>query len=113
MKVIYKILILFTLISNSYAYAEQALIGVVNGMICMECQNKVSKALTEKAGVKARITVSWPEDVAVVSFEKNTNLTVEDFRDAVENAGFETGKVVKVDKYVKNAQDGILILKQF
>ena len=113
MKKFYKYLILLTLISNSYAYAEQALIGVVNGMVCMECQNKVSQALTEKAGVKAAITVAWPEDIAVVSFEKKTNLSEQDFKDAVESAGFTTGKIVKVDEYVKNAQDGLLILKKF
>lgn len=36
----------------------------------------------------------------VVSFEKKTNLSEQDFRDAVESVGFTTGKIVKVDEYI-------------
>ena len=93
--------------------AEQALIGVVNGMVCMECQKKVEAALTEKAGTKATVDVSWPENVAVVSFEGKTNLTESDFKDVVEGVGFTTGKIVKVDEQVRTAADGVVTLKKF
>ena len=93
--------------------AEQALIGVVNGMVCIECQKKVEAALTEKAGSKATIDVSWPENVAVVSFDGNANLTEEEFKDVVEGVGFTTGKIVKVNEQVNSAADGIITLKKF
>ena len=93
--------------------AEQTLIGVVNGMVCMECQKKVEAALTEKAGTKATVDVSWPENVAVVSFEGTTNLTEADFKNVVEGVGFTTGKIVKVDEQVRTAADGIVTLKKF
>ena len=93
--------------------AEQALIGVVNGMVCIECQKKVEAALTEKAGSKATIDVSWPENIAVVSFDGNANLTEEEFKDAVEGVGFTTGKIVKVNEQVNSAADGIITLKKF
>ena len=93
--------------------AEQALIGVVNGMVCIECQKKVEAALTEKAGSKATIDVSWPENIAVVSFDGNANLTEEEFKNAVEGVGFTTGKIVKVNEQVNSAADGIITLKKF
>ena len=93
--------------------AEQALIGVVNGMVCIECQKKVEAALTEKAGSKATIDVSWPENIAVVSFDGNANLTEEEFKNAVEGVGFTTGKIVKVNEQVNTAADGIITLKKF
>ena len=93
--------------------AEQALIGVVNGMVCIECQKKVEAALTEKAGSKATIDVSWPENIAVVSFDGNANLTEEEFKNAVEGVGFTTGKIIKVNEQVNTAADGIITLKKF
>ena len=115
MKSLLKIVLLFvTFISiQTIAKAEQALVGVVNGMVCMECQKKVEAALTEKAGTKATVDVSWPENVAVVSFEGTTNLTEADFKNVVEGVGFTTGKIVKVDEQVRTAADGVVTLKKF
>ena len=105
-------LITFFMIQTSLK-DEQALIGVVNGMVCIECQKKVEAALTEKAGTKATVDVSWPENVAVVSFEDATNLTEVDFKNVVESVGFSTGKIVKVDEQVRTAADGVITLKKF
>ena len=98
MKKIFFIFISFIVLTQNIAKAEVAMIGVVSGMVCMECQKKVEAALTEKAGTKATVDVSWPENVAVVSFEGTTNLTEADFKNVVEGVGFTTGKIVKVDE---------------
>ena len=114
MKNITKILIIFiTFISTQTVLKAESLIGTVDGMVCIACQKKVEAALTDKAGTKATIDVSWPENVAVVSFAGKTNLTEADFKDAVESAGFTTGKIVKVEDQVKTAADGVLTLKNF
>ena len=50
--------------------ADVAMIGVVNGMVCMECQAKVTKELQAATG-ESNVEVSWPEGVAFINFKSS------------------------------------------
>ena len=71
MKKIY--LSLFLLIFSTNVFAAQTQIAQVNGMMCIKCQKMVTKAL-KAASPNATVKVSWPEGVAVSSFEDKSNL---------------------------------------
>ena len=49
-------------------FAAQTQIAQVNGMMCIKCQKMVTKAL-QAASPNATVKVSWPEGVAVSSYE--------------------------------------------
>ena len=73
MKKIY--LTLLILLFSTNVFAAQTQIAQVNGMMCIKCQKMVTKAL-QAASPNATVKVSWPEGVAVSSFEDKSNLTV-------------------------------------
>ena len=100
MKKIY--LTLFLLLFSTNAFAAQTQIAQVNGMMCIKCQKLVTKAL-QAASPNATVTVSWPEAVAVSSFEDKSNLTDIDYKNAILGTGFEVMKVVSVDKIISDA----------
>ena len=50
MKKIFLIILFLNLSIQSFAKAEVAMIGVVNGMVCLECQAKVTKELKAATG---------------------------------------------------------------
>ena len=85
-------------------FAAQSQIAQVNGMMCIKCQKMVTKALQE-ASPNATVTVSWPEGVAVSSFGDSSNLTDEDYKNAILGTGFEVMKVVSVDKIISDAEE--------
>tara|TARA_B100001094_G_C17379435_1_gene416151 strand:- start:126 stop:425 length:300 start_codon:yes stop_codon:yes gene_type:complete len=85
-------------------FAAQSQIAQVNGMMCIKCQKMVTKALQE-ASPNATVTVSWPEGVAVSSFGDASNLTDEDYKNAILGTGFEVIKVVSVDKIISDAEE--------
>ena len=85
-------------------FAAQSQIAQVNGMMCIKCQKLVTKALQE-ASPNATVTVSWPEGVAVSSFGDKSNLTDDDYKNAILGTGFEVMKVVSVDKVVSDASE--------
>ena len=93
MKKIY--LSLFLLIFSTNVFAAQTQIAQVNGMMCIKCQKMVTKAL-QAASPNATVKVSWPEGVAVSSFEDKSNLSDEDYKKAILGTGFEVIKVVSV-----------------
>ena len=85
MKKIY--LSLFLLIFSTNVFAAQTQIAQVNGMMCIKCQKIVTKAL-QAASPNATVKVSWPEGVAVSSFEDKSNLSDEDYKKAILGTGF-------------------------
>ena len=100
MKKIYLSIILAIFTTN--IFAAQTQIAQVNGMMCIKCQKMVTKAL-QAASPNATVKVSWPEGVAVSSFEDKSNLTDEDYKNAILGTGFEVIKVVSIDKIIDDA----------
>ena len=100
MKKIFITLLLILFSTN--VFAAQSQIAQVNGMMCIKCQKMVTKAL-QAASPNATVKVSWPEGVAVSSFEDKSNLTNDDYKEAIAGTGFEVIKVVSVDKIITDA----------
>ena len=100
MKKIY--LSLFLLIFSTNVFAAQTQIAQVNGMMCIKCQKMVTKAL-QAASPNATVKVSWPEGVAVSSFVDKSNLSDDDYKNAILGTGFEVIKVVSVEKIITDA----------
>jgi copper chaperone CopZ len=100
MKKIY--LTLFLLLFSTNVFAAQTQIAQVNGMMCIKCQKMVTEAL-QAASPNATVKVSWPEGVAVSSFEDKSNLTDDDYKEAIAGTGFEVIKVVSVEKIITDA----------
>ena len=100
--------LILTLISTNL-FAAQTQIAQVNGMICIKCQKMVTEAL-QKASPDADIKVSWPEGVAVSAFQDQSNLSDEQYKEAIAGTGFEVIKVVSVDKIVTDAGEAVKIL---
>ena len=95
-------LTLFLLLFSTNVFAAQTQIAQVNGMMCIKCQKMVTKAL-QAASPNATVKVSWPEGVAVSSFEDKSNLTDDDYKEAIAGTGFEVIKVVSVEKIITDA----------
>ena len=102
MKKIY--LTLFLLLFSTNVFAAQTQIAQVNGMMCIKCQKMVTEAL-QAASPNATVKVSWPEGVAVSSFEDKSNLTNDDYKEAIAGTGFEVIKVVSVEKIITDADE--------
>ena len=102
MKKIY--LTLFLLLFSTNVFAAQTQIAQVKGMMCIKCQKMVTEAL-QAASPNATVKVSWPEGVAVSSFEDKSNLTNDDYKEAIAGTGFEVIKVVSVDKIIIDADE--------
>ena len=103
------ILSLFLTLISTNLFAAQTQIAQVNGMICIKCQKMVTEAL-QKASPDADIKVSWPEGVAVSGFQDKSNLSDEQYKEAIAGTGFEVIKVVSVDKIVTDAGEAVKIL---
>ena len=103
------ILSLFLTLISTNLFAAQTQIAQVNGMICIKCQKMVTEAL-QKASPDADIKVSWPEGVAVSAFQDKSNLSDEQYKEAIAGTGFEVIKVGSVDKIVTDAGEAVKIL---
>ena len=112
MKKIFLFILFLNLSIQSFAKAEVAMIGVVNGMVCLECQAKVTKELKAATG-EGNVEVSWPEGVAFINFENTKNFTEEDFKNVIEKAGFEVGKIATLNEKVIDPKSGLITLKKF
>ena len=109
------ILIIFTFLIWSQKPAisgEVAMIGVVDGMICLECQKKVTTELKAATG-ENDIGVSWQEGVAFINFSGNTTFSEKDFKDVIERSGFNVGKVALIDEKIINPKTGLILLNKF
>ena len=100
---------LFFALMSTNLLAAQTQIAQVNGMMCIKCQKMVTEAL-QKASPDADIKVSWPEGVAVSAFQDKSNLSDEEYKNAIAGTGFEVIKVVSVDKLVTDAGEAVKIL---
>ena len=110
-----KILLTFIsilVLAQGVVRAEVAMIGVVDGMVCMACQAKVTKELKAATG-EGNVEVSWPEGVAYVNFENTPNFTEEDFKNVIESAGFAVGKIATFDEKISDPKSGLISLKNF
>ncbi len=103
------ILSMLLILVSTNLFAAQTQIAQVNGMMCIKCQKMVTEAL-QKASPDADIKVSWPEGVAVSAFQDKSNLSDEQYKDAIAGTGFEVIKVVSVDKIVTDAGEAVKIL---
>ena len=101
-KILSSILLIFFISVSNVLHAGESLVGQVNGMMCIKCQDMVTKALI-KASPTAHVKVSWPEGVAVSAFEGESNLNEEEFKNAILGTGFEVIKVAKADKFIEDA----------
>ena len=90
-----------TLISTNL-FAAQTQIAQVNGMMCIKCQKMVTEAL-QAAMPNAKVKVSWPEGVAVSSFDDKAPLSEDEYKNTILGTGFEVIKVVSVDKIITDA----------
>ena len=90
------------LLFSTNLFAAQTQIAQVNGMMCIKCQKMVTEAL-QAASPDATVKVSWPEGVAVSSFKDKSNLSDEDYKNAILGTGFEVIKVVSVEKIITDA----------
>jgi|TARA_B100000959_G_scaffold91097_1_gene96901 copper chaperone CopZ len=95
------LLVCFISIAN-ILYAAETMVGQVNGMMCIKCQKMVTMKLIEVSPT-AHVKVSWPEGVAISAFEGESNLTEQEFKDAILGTGFEVIKVAKADKFIDDA----------
>ena len=96
------ILTLGLVLFSTNLFAAQTQIAQVNGMMCIKCQKMVTEAL-QAASPDATVKVSWPEGVAVSSFKDKSNLSDEDYKNAILGTGFEVIKVVSVEKIITDA----------
>ena len=103
------IISLFLTLISTNLFAAQTQIAQVNGMMCIKCQKMVTEAL-QKASPDAEIKVSWPEGVAVSAFQDKSNLSDDEYKNAIAGTGFEVIKVVSVDKIVTDAGEAVKIL---
>ena len=100
-----KIIILLSFIFfTSSLFAAQTQIAQVNGMMCIKCQKMVTEALQE-ACPDATVKVSWPEGVAVSSFADKSNLSEDEYKNAILGTGFEVVKVISVDGIITDAEE--------
>ena len=97
-------LILGFLLFSTNLFAAQTQIAQVNGMMCIKCQKMVTEAL-QKACPDATVKVSWPEGVAVSSFADKSNLSEDEYKNAILGTGFEVVKVISVDGIITDAEE--------
>ena len=108
-KILNLILLVFFVSIGNILYAAESMVGQVNGMMCIKCQNMVTMALI-KVSPTAHVKVSWPEGVAVSAFEGESNLSEQEFKDAILGTGFEVVKVTNVDKFIEDPSEAVSIL---
>ena len=103
-KILSLILLVFFISISNIVYAAETMVGQVNGMMCIKCQKMVTEAL-QKACPDATVKVSWPEGVAVSSFADKSNLSEDEYKNAILGTGFEVVKVISVDGIITDAEE--------
>ena len=116
------VIIFLFLISFNTAKAAESIVGNVEGMFCLQCQEKLIKAFKKEFGSNATITVSWDKGLGVVSVPTNGIITKEAFKKVVQTTGFKYSGVVTTEKAIQNLEQtemfinknpGIIKLKSF
>ena len=103
-KILSSILLVFFISISNIVYAAETMVGQVNGMMCIKCQKMVTEAL-QKACPDATVNVSWPEGVAVSTFADKSNLSEDEYKNAILGTGFEVVKVISVDGIITDAEE--------
>ena len=102
--------------------AAESIVAGVDGMFCLACQEKLTKAFNDKFGSEVIITVSWEKGLAIVSVPTKGKITEEDFKNVVLETGFKFEGVKRVGKPLNSLREtevfieqnpGLLILKTF
>ena len=102
--------------------AAESIVAGVDGMFCLACQEKLTKAFNDKFGSEVIITVSWEKGLAVVSVPTKGKITEEDFKNVVLETGFKFEGIKTVGKPLNSLKEteafieqnpGLLILKTF
>ena len=102
--------------------AAESIVAGVDGMFCLACQEKLTKAFNDKFGSEVIITVSWEKGLAVVSVPTKGKITEEDFKNVVLETGFKFEGVKRVGKPLNSLREtevfieqnpGLLMLKTF
>ena len=97
MKLLAKIILILCI--TTHAFGAQTQIAEISGMICISCQNMVKKII-KKSCPEANINISWREEIALISFESKSNVTVDQLEKIIIETGFDVGKIVSVDKLI-------------
>ena len=102
---------LFFALMSTNLFAAQTQIAQVNGMMCIKCQKMVTEAL-QKASPDADIKVSWPEGVAVSSFDDKAPLSEDEYKNTILGTGFEVVKVITVDEFIDDPGEAVKALSK-
>jgi len=119
-----KLLVIFLILlfNTGTLKAAESIVAGVDGMFCLACQEKLTKAFNDKFGSEVIITVSWEKGLAVVSVPTKGKITEEDFKNVVLETGFKFEGIKTVAKPLNSLREteafieqnpGILILKTF
>jgi len=96
---------------SSNLFAAQTQIAQVNGMMCIKCQKMVTEAL-QAAMPNAKVKVSWPEGVAVSSFDDKAPLSEDEYKNTILGTGFEVVKVITVDEFIDDPGEAVKALSK-
>ena len=119
-----KLLVIFLILlfNTGTLKAAESIVAGVDGMFCLACQEKLTKAFNDKFGSEVIITVSWEKGLAVVSVPTKGKITEEDFKNVVLETGFKFEGIKTVGKPLNSLREtevfieqnpGLLILKTF
>jgi len=119
-----KLLLIFLILlfNTGTLKAAESIVAGVDGMFCLACQEKLTKAFNDKFGSEVIITVSWEKGLAVVSVPTKGKITEEDFKNVVLETGFKFEGIKTVAKPLNSLREteafieqnpGLLILKTF
>jgi len=119
-----KLLVIFLILlfNTGTLKAAESIVAGVDGMFCLACQEKLTKAFNDKFGSEVIITVSWEKGLAVVSVPTKGKITEEDFKNVVLETGFKFEGIKTVAKPLNSLREteafieqnpGLLILKTF
>ena len=91
-----------------------AVLGKVNGMICIDCQNKIVAELEKQSGVidVKMIIVSWPDAIAIVNLDEKSNFSAEKFINIITSVGFTVEKAARIEGKIDSLEIGIKKLKE-
>ena len=109
-----KILTLFIIFIfyTSALKAAESIVAGVDGMFCLACQEKLTKAFSEKFGTEVIITVSWEKGLAVVSVPTKGKITEEDFKNVVLETGFKFEGIKTVAKPLNSLRETEAFIEQ-
>ena len=98
-------------IMNSFT---NSIVGKIEGMICIECQEKLIEAFKEELGTDTdiEILISWEDGVGILSFPKNKSIDEAKFTQIVQNAGFEISDIKIKGKHIKDITEAKKIFNE-